>query len=84
MQGTGWDDYKILLQEQSFLSILNRAYSDKKHILLVDTDGYILSQDLELMKQSKVMHFISTTKYDKYYLDQIEERYEKLKQLYAL
>lgn len=83
MQGVPWDGYKILLQEQSLLSILNRAYSNKQHILLFERDGYILTQDIEKMKRSKVMHFISTTKYGEFYLSLIEDRYNILKQIYV-
>ena len=82
MQGADWDGYKILLQEQSLLSILNRAYSNKQHILLFEKDGYILTQDIEKMKKSKIMHFISTTKYDQYYLSLIKERFNMLKEIY--
>jgi hypothetical protein len=71
------------LQEQSLLSVLNRAYSNKQHILLFERDGYILTQDIEKMKRSKIMHFISTTKYDQFYLSLIEDRYNILKQVYV-
>ena len=83
MQGVPWDGYKVLLQEQSLLSVLNRAYSNKQHILLFERDGYILTQDIEKMKRSKIMHFISTTKYDQFYLSLIEDRYNILKQVYV-
>jgi hypothetical protein len=81
MQGSTWDTYKILLQEQSLLSILNRAYSNQKHIILLPDNGYILTTDIELMKKSRVMHFISTTKYEEYYLSLIDAKYNNLKKL---
>lgn len=84
MQGVTWDTYKVLLQEQSLLSILNRAYSGLRHLLLLPIHGYVLNQDLEKMKQSKVMHFISTTKYEPYYLNQVEQRYEQLKHIHGI
>jgi len=82
MQGTSWDSYKVLLQEQSLLSILNRSYSDQKHIVLLPSDNYILTQDIELMKKSRVMHFISVTKYEKYYTDLIEDKYNIISELF--
>lgn len=33
-----WNDYKVLLQEQSFLGVLNRAFSRKRHEVLDLTD----------------------------------------------
>lgn len=84
MQGVTWDHYKVLLQEQSLLSILNRAYSGLKHTIFTSNDGYYLTQDLEKMKQSKIMHFISTTKYEPYYLGLVEERYNRIKELCGL
>jgi hypothetical protein len=84
MQGTSWDTYKVLIQEQSLLSILNRAYSNKEHIILLPSDGYILTTDMELMKQSRVMHYISTTKYSEEYLNIIENKYERIKEFFRL
>lgn len=82
MQGTSWDSYKVLLQEQSLLSILNRSYSNQKHVILLPSDNYILTQDIELMKKSRVMHFISVTKYEKYYIDLIEKKYNIISELF--
>lgn len=78
MQNTSWDSYKILLQEQSLLSILNRAYSDGKHIILTEDDGYILSTEPLKMSQSKILHYISTLKYTPEYLELIDKKYRKI------
>jgi|DEB19_MinimDraft_2_1074335.scaffolds.fasta_scaffold00048_6 hypothetical protein len=84
MQGTSWDTYKVLIQEQSLLSILNRAYSNTEHIILLHSDGYILTTDMELMKQSKIMHFISTTKYSEEYTQLIENKYTILQEVFKI
>jgi hypothetical protein len=84
MQGSSWDSYKVLLQEQSLLSILNRSYSNQSHIILLPKDGYVLTIDMELMKSSKIMHFISTTKYSLEYQNLIEHKYQEIKRLHNI
>jgi hypothetical protein len=36
------------------------------------------------MKQSRVMHYISTTKYSEEYLNIIENKYERIKEFFRL
>jgi len=39
---------------------------------------------MELMKQSKIMHFISTTKYTEEYLQLIENKYTTIKEVFKI
>lgn len=41
---SNWGDFKVLIQEQSFLSILNRSFSKRKHEMLAPEDGYCVWQ----------------------------------------
>lgn len=77
MTGMNYDHYRILLQEQSFLSILNRALSGRTHRVLDSSDEYIISSDLDKIKQSKIEHYVSVSKYSDEYLNKIEERFIK-------
>lgn len=65
-EGAGYDQYKILLQEQSFLSILNRALN-LNHLVLTPEDGYIISKDISEVEKSRVEHYVSTLKYHRTY-----------------
>jgi hypothetical protein len=70
-----WKDYKILLQEQSFLGILSRATSGNTHIVLEHKDGYSIA-DIE---KSKVQHYVATKKYESDFLKRVSDTYMKLK-----
>lgn len=76
MHNLGYDDYKILLQEQSFLGILNRVFSNRTHRVLDSKDEYIISSDLEQIKKSKIEHYVSVSKYSEYYLDKLEKKFQ--------
>lgn len=75
MSNLGYDDYKILLQEQSFLGILNRAFSDRTHRILDETDGYIISSDLNRIRESKIEHYVSVSKYSTEYLWKLQDKF---------
>jgi|GEM_PF-4134365 len=77
MQGSGYESYKILLQEQSFLGILNKAFSNRNHIVLHEKDGYLISSNLKKTQSSRVEHYIGILKYTAVYLDEIEKRFER-------
>lgn len=77
MTGSGYDSYKILLQEQSFLGILNRALSNRTHRVLDERDEYIISSDLDRIRQSKIEHYVSVSKYSEEYLTKLEQRFQK-------
>jgi hypothetical protein len=70
-----WKDYKILLQEQSFLGILSRATSGNSHIVLEKKDGYSVA-DIE---NSKVQHYVASKKYQSDFLKRVSDSYMKLK-----
>ncbi len=74
MSNLGYDDYKILLQEQSFLGILNRAFSNRTHRILDEKDEYIISSDLEQIRKSKVEHYVSVSKYSDEYLQKLQNK----------
>jgi hypothetical protein len=74
-KGAKYEDYRILLQEQSFLSILNRALSNN-HIVLVPEDGYLISKDIKETESSIVEHYVSTLKYKAPYLSKVRGLYE--------
>jgi hypothetical protein len=69
-----WREYKIPLQEQSFLSILSRATSEKAHVLLTPDFGYSM-EDLE---NSMVQHYTGELKYQKDFLDRVHKKYVKI------
>lgn len=70
-EGAEYDQYRILLQEQSFLSILNRALN-VNHIVLTPEDGYIISKDVDELEKSRVEHYVSTLKYEQVYKDKVK------------
>lgn len=74
MSNLGYDDYKILLQEQSFLGILNRAFSNRTHRILDASDEYIISSDLEQIRKSKIEHYVSVSKYSDEYLQKLQNK----------
>lgn len=69
-----WDRYKILLQEQSFLGILNRSYSNRTHIVLDEKANYSIS-DLE---NSKVQHYVADKKYSAEFLARVDQAFKSL------
>jgi hypothetical protein len=69
-----WEDYKILLQEQSFLGILNRAFSGRKHEILTEDYGYSISNPIK----SKVSHYVARSKYTEEFKERTKKQYEKL------
>lgn len=76
MQGTNYDTYKILLQEQSFLSIMSRATSNRQHIVLnKQKDNCFITSDTKEINTSKISHFVGTLKYEPFYLNKIEMLY---------
>ena len=82
MQGSGYDTYKILLQEQSFLGIMSRATSNRKHVVLHEKEGYLISSDLDIMKKSKILHYIGTLKYEDEYLEKLNTLHNIYRQMY--
>jgi hypothetical protein len=74
MSNLGYDDYKILLQEQSFLGILNRVFSNRTHRILDEHDEYIISSDLEQIRKSKVEHYVSVSKYSDEYSQKLQNK----------
>lgn len=69
-----WKDYKILLQEQSFLGILNRTTSNKTHIVLEKKDGYSVAD----LQNSKIQHYVAAKKYERDYLKRVNDAYTKI------
>jgi hypothetical protein len=55
-----WEQYKILLQEQSFLGILNRSLSKRRHEVLLEEYGYSVSNP----SISKVEHYVAKKKFE--------------------
>lgn len=84
MTGMGYDKYKILLQEQSFLSIMNRFISNRTHRILDASDEYIISSDLEQIRKSKIEHYVSVSKYSDEYLNKVEKKFRKYKKIVEL
>lgn len=76
MQGSNYDTYKILLQEQSFLSIMSRATSNRQHIVLnKEKDNCFITSDTGEINTSKISHFVGTLKYEPFYLNKIKMLY---------
>jgi hypothetical protein len=71
---TDWKDYRILLQEQSFLGILNRAFSNKKHAVLIPEYGYSIDNH----EISKVHHYVAKAKLSTEFQERIKSKYEEL------
>lgn len=76
MQGSSYDQYKILLQEQSFLGIMSRAISNRTHIVLGRDEGYFITSDPKEITTSKVSHYVGTLKYEEPYLKTIDILYD--------
>lgn len=72
---SGWPEFKILLQEQSFLGILNRAFSDREHIVLSKDGGYFIVDKMEDMEKTEIQHYIAMKKYLPEFTKKIEEKY---------
>jgi hypothetical protein len=71
---TDWKDYRILLQEQSFLGILNRAFSNRKHAVLIPEYGYSINDH----SISKVHHYVAKAKLAPEFQQRIKSKYEEL------
>lgn len=69
-----WKDYKILLQEQSFLGILNRALSGRKHEILTPEYGYSVND----YRNSKVQHYVAKAKFSPEFNQRVEKKYSEL------
>jgi len=69
-----WDEYKILLQEQSFLGILNRAFSRRKHAILNSQYGYSIANP----DKSKVAHYVAKAKFSEEFHKRVDIKYEEL------
>lgn len=82
MQGTGYDTYKILLQEQSFLSIMSRATSNRSHIVLHKGDGYFVTSNVDEINLSNILHYVGTLKYEDVYLNRVDALYSIYKSKY--
>lgn len=82
MQGSEYDTYKILLQEQSFLGIMSRATSNRTHIVLHEKEGYLISSDLDIMNKSKILHYVGILKYEDKYLEKLNTLYNIYRQMY--
>jgi hypothetical protein len=71
---TKWEDYKILLQEQSFLGILNRSFSRRRHEVLSEAYGYSISNP----SGSKVSHYVAKAKFTEEFKERMEKQYAEL------
>jgi hypothetical protein len=69
-----WDDYKILLQEQSFLGILNRAFSRRRHEVLTPEYGYLVWDPAS----SKVQHYVAKAKFKNEFAQKIKKQFSDL------
>lgn len=69
-----WDQYKILLQEQSFLGILNRAFSRRRHEVLNEKYSYSISNQNE----SKVAHYVAKAKFTEEFKERVDQKYREL------
>jgi hypothetical protein len=73
--GLKWKEYKILLQEQSFLGILNRSLCST-HFVLNDLEhGY----SVEHIERSPVQHYVAEKKYSREFKERVAETLLKLK-----
>jgi hypothetical protein len=73
-ENSKWEDYKILLQEQSFLGILNRAFSRRKHEVLTPEYGYCVWQP----ESSKVQHYVAKAKHTEEFAAKLEKQSTEL------
>ncbi len=69
-----WKDYKILLQEQSFLGILNRSLSKRRHEILTPEHGYSVNDP----QSSKVQHYVARAKFSPEFNERVNEKYSEL------
>lgn len=74
--GLKWKDYKILLQEQSFLGILNRSLSSTHFVLNDKEHGY----SVEHLDKSPVQHYVADRKYSKEFRERMIDKLMKLKE----
>lgn len=73
-ENLAWKDYKILLQEQSFLGILNRALSRRLHEVLTSEYGYSVNDP----QNSKVQHYVARAKFSEEFNQKVINKYEQL------
>jgi hypothetical protein len=73
-----WEIFKILLQEQSFLGILNRSFSDKRHVVLTKDDGYFITDKIEDMEKTEIQHYIAMKKYSRNFLNRINQKHNEV------
>lgn len=74
--GLQWKDYKILLQEQSFLGILNRSLVATHFVLNDKEHGY----SVEHIDKSPVQHYVAEKKYEKDFTERVDREFEKIKE----
>jgi hypothetical protein len=72
--GLHWKEYKVLLQEQSFLSILSRSLNPMHIVLSQAEDGYSVSQ----VETSPVQHYVAEKKLAQEFRDRVQEEYAKI------
>jgi hypothetical protein len=73
-----------LLPEQSFLSVMNRSFSNRTHIVLREDDGYYLKFDMSVdeYSNSKIEHYLGITKYQEKYFNRIAKEFDALRHLF--
>jgi hypothetical protein len=74
--GLKWKEYKILLQEQSFLGILNRSLNTTHFVLNDKEHGY----SVENLEKSPVQHYVADKKYSKEFKTRIVETLKRLQE----
>lgn len=74
--GLKWKEYKILLQEQSFLGILNRSLNTPHFVLNDKEHGY----SVENLEKSPVQHYVADRKYSREFKRKVAEALLKLKE----
>jgi hypothetical protein len=72
--GLHWKEYKILLQEQSFLSILSRALNQMHIVLSQAEDGYSISH----IETSPIQHYVAEKKMSSEFESRVKLEYEKI------
>ena len=73
-----WGIFKILLQEQSFLGILNRAFSRNTHTVLTKEMGYYIVDSPEEMEKMEIQHYVAMGKYSIEFVNKINRKYEEV------
>jgi hypothetical protein len=73
-----WKNFKVLLQEQSFLGVLNRSFSDKRHVVLTKDDGYFITDKIEDMEKTEIQHYIAMKKYSPDFLNRISQKHNEV------